>query len=408
MPAEPLPRKTPLPATAIWEAKASPPSATDVRSTLVTYLLLTLLLGLPFAYMMSPYFVSFVSGSILAVLCAPLHARLARHLRSWMAGILVTLAVVLLVVLPVVLVIAAGFKQGSAVFEQWSGGAAPSVEEIAEILSKRLPFTSVLGSPSEVQGVVEEQLVDASGAASRFVVTRVTLIPAMVLQLAIVVLSTYFMLVDGRRLYHWVSDKIPLSRDIRRSLVTSFQSATSSVVLASIAAAGAQSLLVFVAFLVLRVPLAPLAAVAAFIGGWIPTVGPTPVWGAAALWLYLQGSPTRALLMVGVGVAVGIIDNIVRPLVLRGRAEMHPLLSLLAILGGIAFLGVPGIFIGPLLASLVISLLDIWPAVAAYSGIAVTGAGEEVPEVPLAVLEPEIVHSPGEEAVDTTRDEVGA
>ena len=73
---------------------------------------------------------------------------------------------------------------------------------------------------------------------------------------------------------------------------------------------------------------------------------------------------------------------------LRGRDAMHPMVSLMAILGGLMVLGIPGVFIGPLLASLTIAILDIWPAVAAYCGIPVSDSGVEVPQVPL--LKPQV------------------
>lgn len=116
---------------------------------------------------------------------------------------------------------------------------------------------------------------------------------------------------------------------------------------------------------------------------WIPTLGTVPVWGSAAIYLYLNGHPVKAGIMVAIGIIVGLVDNVVRPLVLRGREEMHPLVSLVAIIGGLALFGVPGAFLGPLLASLAISILDIWPAVDTYCGIPISGAGALVPEVPL-------------------------
>jgi predicted PurR-regulated permease PerM len=371
-----------------------PASPEDVRPTLVTYLVLTAVVVLPFLWMVGPYAVSIAMGGILAVLCAPGYARLRRRMPAFAAGILMTLGVVLLVVVPVVAVLGAGFKQASGLLAQWSEGDAPTLNESVEVLRRWLPITDVLGTPAEVRVLLTDGLRDVSGAASRFAMNQVTLVPAMIVQLLVVVLSTYFLLVDGPRLFRWVTSKIPLSRRIRLTLAESVQSATTSVVLASIAAAGSQAAVILVAFLVLRVPMAFLGAVAAFIFGWIPTVGPTPIWLGAAVYLYLQGSTTRAVLMLCVGIAVGIIDNVVRPLVLRGRQEMHPFVSLLAILGGIALMGVPGVFLGPLLASLAISVLEIWPAVASHCGIPVTGAGEEVPDVPLLGIEPEVLKRP--------------
>lgn len=222
-----------------------------------------------------------------------------------------------------------------------------------------------------------------SSEASAVLLATVQGIPALVLQLVIVVLSPYFFLVDGRRFLAWIAGKLPLSLHIRTMLVASFRGATSAVVLASVAAAAVQAACLLVGYLALGVPAALFAGGAAFVLAWVPTVGTVPVWASAAVYLYLQGSPTRAVIMVVIGLVVGLVDNVVRPLVLRGRQEMHPMVSLLAVIGGLAILGVPGLFLGPLVASMAIAVMEIWPAVATYCGIPVSDGGDAVPEVPM-------------------------
>ncbi|MCM2324552.1 MAG: AI-2E family transporter, partial [Oligoflexia bacterium] len=69
------------------------------------------------------------------------------------------------------------------------------------------------------------------------------------------------------------------------------------------------------------------------------------------------------------GLITGIVDNFVRPMVLKGRSKMHPLVSLVAIFGGIGMFGITGVFIGPIVAAILISLLQIWPDVGRRFGI---------------------------------------
>ncbi|MDP2307938.1 MAG: AI-2E family transporter [Pseudomonadota bacterium] len=354
----------------------------------MTYLVLVALVLVPLLVLLSPYLISLASGLVLAVLCQPFYARLRRRLSAHWSGLVVTVGVALLVLAPLTLVVVGGIRQASAVLLQFQDAEAPTGREIADLIRRWVPLTDRLGSPEEVQGVITTSMASAANALSGVVLTHLQLVPSMVLQLVLVVLSTYFFLVDGRALFRWIAGKIPLSRHIMQTLIGSFRSATNAVVLASVAASSAQALFILVAFAVLGVPAAFLAAAASFVLAWIPTVGTVPIWGAAAIWLYVRGSPTHAALMVGAGLVVGIIDNVVRPLVLRGREEMHPMVSLLAILGGLAAFGVPGAFLGPLIASLAISVLDIWPAVASYCGIAVSGSGDEVPDVPLTPVAP--------------------
>jgi predicted PurR-regulated permease PerM len=96
-------------------------------------------------------------------------------------------------------------------------------------------------------------------------------------------------------------------------------------------------------------------------------VGSVPVWVVGAIYLYMKGSIGKVVAMVVLGLFTGVIDNFVRPLVLKGRSEMHPLVALVAIFGGINWFGITGVFVGPILASILISLLEIWPTVARRS-----------------------------------------
>ncbi len=354
-----------------------------VRPTLVTYLAMLVLVLVPLALVLQPFAVSVATGAILAVLCYPLYGRLRLRFKPWISALSLTLGVVVLILTPVSLLMVGAFRQASSALGQVAAEGTPSLAELVQKLRGWAPAIDVLGSPSELHEMLADALSSVSSSASGWLLHQAQSIPQTILQLVIVVLSTYFLLIDGRRLINWIAEKLPLSRHIRQQLIASFRSATSAVVLASMAASSAQALLILVGFWLVGVPAAVLAAGATFVLAWVPPFGTLPVWGGAAIYLVSQGSPGRAVIVVILGLVVGIVDNVVRPLVLRGREAMHPMVSLLAILGGLGCLGVPGAFMGPLLASIAIAMLEIWPAVAAHCGIAVSGAGETVPEVDL-------------------------
>ena len=372
----------------------------SVRPTLVTYLLLMALVLVPLLFLLSPYLVSLVTGAILAALCWPLQVRLSQRLPAWAAALVVTLGVVVLVLAPIVALGIGAVRQAVAVIAQLTGDSGPTLEGIVVAVRDWVPFVDRFVSPEELEGLLKSGVTSVSGAVSRGALRQIQAFPVVLLQLALVTLATYFALLDGRALYRWVGDKLPLSQQIRDMLAASFQSATNAVVLASVAAASTQAAVMFVGFTALRVPFALAGAGLTFILGWVPG-GPTLVWAAAAIYLYAQGSIARALIMVGIGLVVGVVDNIVRPLVLSGREAIHPMVSLVAVLGGIAYFGVPGVFIGPLVACMAIAVLEIWPAVASYCGIAVSGSGELVPNVPMlppapteSIEEPELPTQP--------------
>jgi predicted PurR-regulated permease PerM len=82
--------------------------------------------------------------------------------------------------------------------------------------------------------------------------------------------------------------------------------------------------------------------------------------------------------MVVCGLMTGLVDNFVRSMILQGRSKMHPLVSLVAIFGGIGMFGIMGVFLGPILAAVLIALLQSWPEVGQRFGLLPGSTGGEL------------------------------
>lgn len=94
--------------------------------------------------------------------------------------------------------------------------------------------------------------------------------------------------------------------------------------------------------------------------GLVPVLGSPVVWGPAALFLFLQGEVVRSLLLVAAGtLIVSTVDNVLRATVVSGRAQLHPLVVFFSALGGILLFGVVGIFLGPVLFVLSLSIMEV-------------------------------------------------
>src|SRR5690606_39109604 len=92
----------------------------------------------------------------------------------------------------------------------------------------------------------------------------------------------------------------------------------------------------------------------------VPFVGAAAVWGACAIWLYYEGHSFAAIALAIYGaVIVSGADNIIKPIVLHGRSNLHPLLALLSVLGAVQALGPIGIFVGPMVVAFVQALLTM-------------------------------------------------
>jgi predicted PurR-regulated permease PerM len=339
------------------------------RTTLVAFLTLLIAVMVIMGLMVLPYMLAVTMGGILAVLAQPVFQRLTgHHVPPRVAAAIVVLGVVLVIIAPLAFFVTKAIQQGIAIGHGLAEGGV-SVRSLLDHVSGWAPIETLIGSPDAVEAQARRWMQSAGTSATATIVGLAAHLPTLVLQLALASLAGFFLLVDGHRLLGWMTDKIPIEADVRGQVVQSFQETAISVIWATIAAAAAQSAAMLLSYLILGVPAAFLAAGATFLCAWIPLVGSTPVWLAGAIYLYTQDAMLKAILMVVCGLMTGLVDNVVRPLILQGRSKMHPLVSLVAIFGGIEMFGILGVFLGPILAAVLIALLQIWPAVGQRFGL---------------------------------------
>lgn len=339
----------------------------ESRTSLYTFIaLMLLLIGLS-AWVLLPYLLSLFMGGVLALLFTPWYQRLLR--RGWgprLSATVVTLAVVILVVGPISGFTTLAVRQGIGMAQRLSGRPQLSPQAVVRRLS---PLGRWMGDPALIKRHLLNGVQGLARAVSAAVVGLAKNIPNILLQLILAIIACFFLLIDGKHFLYWTMNKIPMEHDVRLELIESFKDTAISTAWASLATSAVQTLFIVLGFLILGVPGAFIAGGISFILSWTPVIGTVPVWLSAAIYLFTQDRAAKAFGMIGVGVLIAVTDHLVRPWILKGRGDMHPLVSLVFIFGGIEAFGIFGVFVGPVLAAIVISLLDIWPLVGTRYGV---------------------------------------
>lgn len=324
------------------------------------------------AWMAGPYLLSLFLGGTMAMLVQPVHQRLREQLGARSSAAAVTALVLLLVVAPLTGFSYLAVRQGITVGRQMADLKEFSPRALTAALSRSDVVRTVIGDPRKVNARLMAAIQTAGQVTTATVLRLGKGAPEFLLQLALALTAFFFFLVDGERFMEWLLGLGVLDRTVQKRLVESFRDTTISAVLAGLAAAASQAVLIVIGFLALDVPGAFLAGGVTFIFAWIPMIGTAPASLAGIIYLYVQGAPVRMSLMIALALSAGLIDNIVRPLVLKGRADMHPLVGLVAIIGGIQMFGILGVFIGPVFASMLLALLRIWPVIGGRFGLVPT------------------------------------
>ena len=345
------------------------------RANLAAFITVLLAAVAAVILMTAPFLLAVLMGGILAVLANPLYARLrAKRVGPRIAAALTTILVLILCIAPIAGLIYAGVRQGVVIGKTLSETQEFSPRALGRRLFDLEPVRRVI--PPEEAKARLRGLVQGSGQKALAAILAATkLIPFFALQLALALLSLYFLLIDGKRAAAWLLKLTTLEEDVQDRIAGAFTDAAISSVMAGLAAAVAQGICIFTAYSVLGVPGAFLAAGVTFVCAWIPVLGSVPASVAAVIYLSLQDEHGRMFAMIAAGVLTSLVDNVVRPMVLKGRDELHPLVGLLAVIGGVNLFGLIGLFAGPILAAILIAMLDIWPEIARKAGIGMDGGG---------------------------------
>jgi predicted PurR-regulated permease PerM len=220
--------------------------------------------------------------------------------------------------------------------------ANPSAEQVKSTIDNAFEY-------------IRPKLLSFGGGSVAFIVK-------LLVGITILLVSLYFFLVDGPGMIRSLMELSPLDDRYEAELLTEFDQTSRAIVLATILSAVAQGLTAGLAYFFLGAPSAFLLTALTMVCALIPFVGTAIVWVPAALFMaiYQDRVPHALGLAVYAVLIVGTIDNLIKMLILHGQRQLHPLLALLSVLGGIQALGPIGILIGPLAVTLLQTTLSIF------------------------------------------------
>jgi predicted PurR-regulated permease PerM len=310
---------------------------------------LILLLGLGLLVALAPFASGLLAAPVLYVVFGPIHAWLAKRLRPSVAAGLTVTAGILLILVP-----------GSWLLALIVGQAQNVIANLVQnpILS-RLQTLTIAGyavGPELVK--FGQTVVGGIGRGAFAAVGTVTLIG---FNLAIAFFVLYFMLVTEGSAWLAIRPYIPFSTASAERLRERFRAITISTVIGTGLTATIQGLMVGGAFVATGLPNAVFWGVVTMVFAILPVVGSGLIWIPAALVLYVQGSTASAIGMAAFGaLVVGNIDNVIRPIVFRRWAQIHPLITVLGAFAGVRYLGLLGLLIGPLALSYFFELVRMY------------------------------------------------
>lgn len=324
-----------------------------------------LALGLGAAYLLvllvRPFAPALLTSATLAALVYPAYERLEaavgnRDLAALLGTAVLFFAVLIpLVGLSFVLVdeLRTGVRQISL---ELSGMLAPE-SAVRRWLESAGGYLGL--QPEEVSAQLAQQVEQVPSLLADRTLSFLSGLGGWVLQGGIALFSIFYLLRDGREIVQMVRWMIPLDpaytdRLMDRSLEVTYATMYGNVVVALV-----QGVLVGGAFWVAGIPASVLWGTAVAVFALLPLVGAPVVWLPAAMILLFQGDVAAGVGLLVFGILiVSTVDNLLRAILVSGRAQLHPLIVFFSVLGAIFLFGAVGLLIGPLLFVVCLSLIE--------------------------------------------------
>jgi predicted PurR-regulated permease PerM len=183
--------------------------------------------------------------------------------------------------------------------------------------------------------------------------------PFVSFSIIIALFTMFFGLSEGSRLVEWISNYSFLSKEQSKKLFQVFQDSCNSVIVTNLIGSFVQSLIIFLAALATGMRQSFLIGFAALMLSFVPILGTAPITIGLAIYSFYSESIGVGITWLVVGAVVGVSDNFVKAWVLKGHSHLHPYLGLLSVIGGLITLGIPGIILGPLIATMFNSMMPI-------------------------------------------------
>ncbi len=333
-----------------------PPSPKRLQN--ISFYILLTVVGFTVVFMFLPFFKVIALAGILAVLFYPIKLKVAKYIKNNTVTSLITLVLGLLIILiPLYIIGQLVFNEIVNVYNQAKAGGYSFNQ--ASFISHLPPLLQNFAHSASAN--LSQKLSDFAGNAFASISAVLSNIAGFIVSFILLVFTLYYFLKDGNKLRDFIEKIFPLSQKHETLLAEKLEMAVNGVVQGSFTVALLQGTVSTIGFFLFGVPNPILWGVFTVLASLVPTVGTLLSLVPAIAYLFLSGQTGAGIGMtIWAFASIQSIDNFISPRVIGHKTNLHPLITLLSILGGISIFGYLGFLIGPILMAILMSLLDIY------------------------------------------------
>ncbi|MBH9398882.1 AI-2E family transporter [Pseudomonas aeruginosa] len=341
----------------------------DTKLESRTFLLLLAVVTLAFGWLLLPFYGAVFWGTILAIIFAPVQRRLQVRLkdRKNLAALITLSICILIVIIPVIFIAGSLVQEGASVYQRVKSGELNFAAYLQQAVAALPPSVHQWLERFDLTNLasLQEKLSSVAMQARQVVATKAFSIGQntfdFVISFGIMLYLLFFLLRDGRVLGRRIKQAVPLSQEHKHHLFAKFTTVIRATVKGNIAVAATQGALGGLIFWLLGIEGALLWGTLMAFLSLLPAIGAALIWAPVAAYFLLTGAIWQGVVLILFCVVViGLVDNILRPILVGKDTKMPDYVVLISTLGGMALFGLNGFVIGPLIAALFMASWDLF------------------------------------------------
>lgn len=322
--------------------------------------LLLIVIGITVA-LFFPFLAPLALAFMAAIVVRPLYTKLLkewRGRRTW-AALATVLFVLVVILVPLGILVQQVTVESINFYNDMSDGQTGVIDTLSRNITEPIHTIFPAWNP-DIKGSIET-FVNGLVANAGNIFSSAS---SLALNMFIAIVGLFYMLRDGHAFKKTIVELSPLADKYDNEIIERIERAVNSVVVGSLFTSLVKGLLAALGFWIFGVPHAILWGLLTAIVSLLPGIGAGLTLIPAVLYLFAVDAAAQAIgLAIWSTVVVGLVDNFLMPFIMGKGFTVHPLLVLLAVVGGIIFFGPIGLFLGPLVVALLSALLEIYKLV---------------------------------------------
>jgi len=331
--------------------------------------MLLALVTIAFIWILLPYYGAVFWAVILGIVFAPLQRRLLARLdwrRNLAAGLTLLICLVI-AILPVIIISMLLVQEGAALYKNIETGQldlAGYIERFKDILPAFAQNGLERMGMGDLDGL-RDKIANSALQGSQFFASQAFSFGQgtfeFLVSFGVMLYLLFFFLRDGAELVRKIRTALPLAEQQKRRLQLKFNRVVRATVKGNLLVAVTQGALGGIIFWILDIPSALVWGVLMAFLSLLPAVGAGIVWAPVAIYFVATGAIWQGAVLAAFGIfVIGLVDNLLRPMLVGKDTKMPDYLILVSTLGGLAVFGLNGFVIGPLIAALFMSSWGIF------------------------------------------------